>query len=216
MKTPIIVLTAGFAIVVYGAVQTLPTPMPRHEIPTNIPQQTAETTAVPTLTLPQGGKLETDFIKLVRDYAAQYASAPNDMAKGAARVKRAAALRALFQSMPHGGGDWVGEVTELSSTSSGKGILTVKIADGITMGTTNNEFSDSMGEPTLIMPDTPVYGQAVQLHEGEYVSFKGNLVMGKADWFLEMSLLQHNSMTRPHWNVRFTSVTPLQGQQAKQ
>jgi hypothetical protein len=61
----------------------------------------------------------------------QYASAPNDMAKGASRPARARAVCAALSSRSVSG--WVGRVTDLTTNGEGKGVLKVEIGPDVSV-----------------------------------------------------------------------------------
>jgi hypothetical protein len=153
--------------------------------------------------------IEQEFIGLIRRYAAIYQAGDNDLVKGQARPARARAICKLFRSTNQHQVPWVGEVTDMSSTSKGAAILTIKIADGITISTTNNEFSDALGDKTLLQPGTNVYAQAASLHVGQTVLFNGLFLLSEDDCFQERSLTQEGSMTEPDWAMRFQQLRPV-------
>jgi hypothetical protein len=153
------------------------------------------------------GTNEAAFISAIGDAKSEYNNGSNDLIKGAARVHRRERLCQLVQSMAVRG--WTGTVAELSSSSSGKGVLVVSIGPQITVATTNNDFSDSI-DHTLLDPSSNVFKQAVSLSKGQRVSFSGFFLPSKTDCVEERSLTQDGSMTDPEFNFRFSDVQAAQ------
>jgi hypothetical protein len=158
--------------------------------------------------IPPGPPAEIRFIDIVRQGAASYAAGTNDMAKGAAKPARAAAFADLFASGHTILIPWTGKIETLSTNGDGKGVLKVRIAQGITVSTTNNDFSD-IGEETLIDPRSRVFQQAERLREGQLVRFKGTFISDGTSGVRERSLLMENSMAEPDFAMRFTDIQPL-------
>ncbi len=194
------------------------------EPPTPVATRPVEPAAhpAPASVAPVAAPVTTDdteqaFIKAVKEARDEYSSGGNEMAKGAARVHRAETVcRALHAVHLQADGTfvplttvhaWTGSVAKLSSNSDGKGVLAITIAPDVTIETTNNSFSD-MFEHTLIEPTSPVYRQAVALHEGQKVTFSGTFFTTEADCAHEESLTQEGSMTEPEYIFKFSDVTP--------
>jgi uncharacterized protein len=150
---------------------------------------------------------EIAFISAIDEARREYNDGSNDLIKGAARVHRRERLCQLLRSAVVRG--WTGTVTELSSSSSGKGVLVVSIGPQITVATTNNDFSDSI-DHTLLDPSSNVFKQAVSLSKGQRVSFSGFFLPSKTDCVEERSLTQDGSMTDPEFNFRFSDVQAAQ------
>lgn len=146
---------------------------------------------------------EAGFISVINDARIEYNNGSNDMAKGAARVNRRDHLCQLVKSMAVQG--WTGTIVELSSSSSGKGVLVVSIGPKITIRTTNNEFSDSINH-TLLSPSSNVFRQAVSLSKDQRIVFSGSFLSGDTDCVQETSLTQEGSMTDPEFQFLFTDV----------
>ena len=96
-------------------------------------------------------------------------------------------------------------IAKLSSSSSGKGALVVTIGPKITIGTTNNEFSDSINH-TLLSPSSNVFQQVVSLSKDQQIVFSGSFLPGDTDCVQETSLTQEGSMTDPEFQFLFTDV----------
>lgn len=165
-------------------------------------------TMLPTATLaadipPQEARL----ISIVSDSSSGYDSANNDFQKGAERVKRA---KAICNSIPsRSAKNWVGTVEDLSSTSDGYGVLSIRISDHITVSTNNNKLSDSLGTlKTLVVPDSPVFQKMANLSKGQKVIFSGVFAPAQNDCLEELSITQSGSMSDPEFEIRFTDVSP--------
>ena len=90
---------------------------------------------------------EADLISIIDAARSEYKSAPNDFTKGAARVHRRERLCQFARGLEVRG--WTGTIAELSSSSSGKGVLVVGSVSRSKWGTTNNELSNAF-EHTLV------------------------------------------------------------------
>jgi hypothetical protein len=149
---------------------------------------------------------EQELIAIVRRYAAAYNSASNDMARGALRPQRAAAICALHLGTVTG---WYGKVSALSSNNEGKGVLAIQIADEVTVGTTNNSLSDGLASiPTLIPIGSDVQAAAMQLKKGQLVQFSGRFGSHRDDCLEETSLTVWGAMTDPEFLFQFSTIGP--------
>jgi hypothetical protein len=124
--------------------------------------QKAEMMVLPP-TMPEAEKL---LIAAVEKARAAYAADANEMAQGAARPARAKEICAALKDL--GVSNWLGEVETLSSNSDGLGVLSVRIANGISIKTWNNTISD-VENRTLIDPETAVFKRAAILTKGQKV-----------------------------------------------
>lgn len=105
--------------------------------------------------------------------------------------------------------DWVGEVEDVETTTGGdSGVLTIRIADDIDLGTHNNGFSDTLGgDDTLIDKNSPLYDDLAELGEGDKVTFTGEFIPDDEACVREMSLTDQGSVATPTFLMRFTAVT---------
>ena len=92
---------------------------------------------------------QRSFVAAATAAIATYRSAPNDLAKGGVRAQRRTDMCRTIRGRTITG--WVGKITELSSNSDGKGVLTIALGSGISVKTWNNAISDLMHH-TLIEP----------------------------------------------------------------
>jgi hypothetical protein len=150
---------------------------------------------------------EAAFVSVVSDTRSEYNNGSNDMVKGAARVHRRERLCQLVQSVVVRG--WTGTIVKLSSSSRGNGVLSVSIGPQITIGTTNNELSDSF-DHTLLSPLSNVFRQVVSLSQEQRILFSGSFLPGDTDCVHETSLTQEGSMTDPEFLFHFTDVKVVQ------
>lgn len=158
-----------------------------------------------------GPDREAWLISTVDQFSAAFQSAPNDMAKGLIRHQRAIALCGKESPVKADLGavsGWEGTVETLDSTNDGRGILVVRIGPHVTLGTTNNALSESIGpEKTLIPLDSPLYRVAVALKTGQRVRFDGHFFPSKEDCLKETSLTRAGGMTDPDFLFAFTGLT---------
>lgn len=150
---------------------------------------------------------EAAFLVAVQSAREAFQSAPNDLARGAAKAQRRAGVCAALRS----GMDvrnWTGTVRELGANGDGKGILTIEIGDDVELRTWNNFFSDAADE-TLIDPNSTVFAAASHLSKGDPVRFSGNLFPDDVDCVKESSLGLAGSVEHPSYIMRFSAVAPL-------
>lgn len=147
------------------------------------------------------------LLSVVRDYADRYKSAPNEMAQGALRPARA---RVICQALPDPSAtDWMGSVELLSSNNEGKGVLSVRISDSLSVETMNNALSD-IPYNTLIPVGSRVQQEAMALHHGQRVVFSGSFVPDNDDCIKETSLTVWGDMTEPSFLFRFSAIRPAE------
>jgi hypothetical protein len=146
---------------------------------------------------------EASFLVAVTAARSEYNLCQNDMAKGASRLNREKALCSILTGTHID--QWIGKATSLTTNSSGKGIIVVQIAPGVTIETTNNEISDAL-DHTLLSQDSSVFRQAMTLKEGDTISFSGDFISSDIDCIREMSITLEGSMTEPEFLFHFTSI----------
>ena len=105
--------------------------------------------------------------------------------------------------------DWVGTVERLWSNNEGRGVLSVRVSDILSVETMNNAFSD-IDYNTLIPVGSKVQQEAMALHQGERVTFSGNFVPDKDDCIKENSLTVSGDMTEPAFLFRFSAIRPAE------
>lgn len=149
---------------------------------------------------------EAALVAAVASARQQYASGPNEMAKGAARPARAKALCAAVPSKTATG--WIGKVASLSTNGDGKGVLNVKIGPDTYVQTVNNSFSDILNK-SLIEPSSPLFQIATALHEGQLIKFSGKFFPSQADCLQELSMSLSGSIQEPEFTFAFSSISPL-------
>jgi hypothetical protein len=155
---------------------------------------------------PNTSEVETLLIAAVEKARAAFAAGANDMAKGAARPARAKEICAILKNQRLVS-DWVGKVETLSSNSDGLGVLSIQIAEGISIKTWNNAISD-IQDKTLIDPESAVFKLAVTLKIGQRVTFGGQFFPSPTDCIREGSLTQEGSLTKPEFIFRFSDIAP--------
>ncbi len=155
---------------------------------------------------------EAAFIAQVNQSAKEFREAKNEMAAGGVRAKRKDALCELMKSKQIK--NWVGTIKSLSTNSDGRGVLSITIADNITLSTTNNIISDGLNPmETLIDPKSTVFDNASQMAQGHIVSFSGKFAKNSTDCVQETSMTMEGSMKEPEFLFKFDSVNALQTSQ---
>lgn len=149
---------------------------------------------------------ESDFVNIIQQYVQMFNSASNDFVKGTTRVNRAKDLCKMNIFSVH---DWEGTISNLSSNSSGFGVISIQVAPEITLSTNNNSLSDSLSTvQTLISPNDSLYSTMSSLSQGQTVKFSGMFLHDSVDCFKEQSLTQEGSMTEPEFTFKFTNIIP--------
>jgi hypothetical protein len=154
--------------------------------------------------MPEAEKL---LIAVVERARATYHAGANEMAKGAARPTRAKEICKVLKDFQVS--NWLGEIETLSSNSDGWGVLSIQIAQGISLKTWNNAISD-MVDKTLIDPESAVFKQAVGLKKGQKVNFSGQFSRNSTDCVREGSLTLKGSLTQPEFIFRFADLAAIE------
>ena len=175
----------------------------------DIKQNTISSVPVQTSTIDENPveviDTESNFINTINQYTQMFNNGTNDFVKGSTRVNRA---KALCKMNIFSVKNWKGTISNLSSNSSGLGVVAIQIASGITLTTNNNSFSDSISTvQTLIHPNDPLYSVISSLSQGQEVKFSGMFLHDDDDCFNEQSLTQEGSMTEPEFTFKFTNIT---------
>lgn len=145
------------------------------------------------------------LVGVVESARERYRAGANDMAKGSVRIDRREEICAIIKTYTDG--EWVGFIDELSTNGDGLGVLSIKIAPNVTVGTWNNALSD-IGDGTLIDPKSAVYKTAIGMKVGNVVKFTGQFIEDSTDCIKESSLTMDGSMEEPDFVVKFNSLAP--------
>ena len=153
-------------------------------------------------------KEQTYFINIVNNSKNAYNTAPNELAQGGTKPQRGKTLCRWFGRSLRVQG-WVGHIRSLTTNGDGWGILSIRIADNISLETTNNAYSNAYFK-TLIKPGTKLFKDLATLNRGDRVKFSGTFLRdkdpSKADCIDESSLTLKGSMTDPDFSFRFHKV----------
>ena len=144
---------------------------------------------------------EAEFITVVQKGIAGGESADNDLKVGLTMKKRDRAICKLDVTKPK---DWTGTITTLDSNGDGDGILTVELADGISVGTWNNAFSD-ISDNTLIK-SSKLLDRLSEMSEGDQVSFSGSFIKDSETCVANKGLTKVGKLMRPEFVFRFSAV----------
>lgn len=134
-----------------------------------------------------------------------YNKASNDMARTQVRRERGRALRAIGDRVD----GWRGTITEVTTTGSGKGVFRMSLAEpcqDFTIGTTNNDFSDALGRPTLIDPNSTTFDTLATMKVGSRIeNVHGVLIDDRSgiDGFQHIALTEYGGMTETAFLFRF-------------
>ena len=146
---------------------------------------------------------ETAFVTAVQ--RGQDVGTANDIRLVEAKQARNAALcKAVPSRVAH---DWVGTLTKVDTVLGGdSGVVEVKVADGVTIGTWNNGLSD-LGDHTLLAPGSPLYRKLARLDPGDSVRFSGRFLPDSDECLRESSLTDTGSMQTPSFIFRFSALS---------
>lgn len=153
---------------------------------------------------------EAAFIQIVADAQQKAHDAQNDMQKGGIKAERDKALCQSLQtsSAQH----WTGKIKTIDSTSDGKGVLAVEIADNILVKTWNNALSD-IAYHTVLEPGSPVFVAAARMKPGMPVALSGSFFRasddGSGDCFKESSVRLSGKLREPEFIFKFDFIAPL-------
>lgn len=150
---------------------------------------------------PKAPSDEAEFITVVQKGIAGGESADNDLKVGLAMKKRDRAICKLDVTKPK---DWTGTITTLDSNGDGDGILTVELADGISVATWNNAFSD-ITDNTLIK-SSKLLDRLSEMSEGDQVTFSGSFIKDSETCVANKGLTKVGKLMRPEFVFRFSAV----------
>jgi hypothetical protein len=151
--------------------------------------------------------LQKRFLAAVTSAQDKAEAADNDLQLGAALSTRNKAICSMVGRGAVRG--WVGEVSTLDANGDGKGILEIKLADDVEVGTWNNFLSDAVDE-TLIEPG-PLFDKIIALEEGQRVRFSGELVeeLGGDPCINDSRMTLYGKVSDPFFIFRFSDVRPI-------
>lgn len=147
---------------------------------------------------------EAEFVTIVSEAQEAIKSSTNDMQVGGVKARRDADICKLITETSING--WLGKVEDIGANSDGKGVISLKLADGITVRTWNNSFSDG-SDNTLIESGTDVFESASSLKNGDIVRFSGDFIADKGSCLRETSLSLRGKISSPEFIFRFRNIT---------
>jgi hypothetical protein len=147
----------------------------------------------------------TMIVIVQRAHQAFVVAGSNELQARLTRPARALELCEFFKSTSVR--NWTGVISHLSTDNDDRGILTIKVADDIEIGTWHSAVSDT--HRTLIEPDSAVYRSTLELRKGTPVIFSGEFFRKDSDCLYESSVTLRASMTAPTFIFKFTNVGPI-------
>ncbi len=166
-------------------------------------QAPAPAPAPPIIPLPA---IETQFIQIVSTAQQGIIGADNNMKKGGIKSVRDKSICKLLTHLNLK--DWVGTVEEIDSNSDGKGVLSVSIAQDITIKTWNNDISD-FEHHTLINPESALFKSASNLKVGQRVKFSGQVFRDSENCISEGSISLDGKISSPEYIMKFSAISAL-------
>lgn len=147
---------------------------------------------------------QTKFCDSVNDFTKKYAIAPNELKKSQLRVARKKELQDVLASLRFN--DWVGELTELGTTTDGGACVSVRLHNSpIILKTWNNHISD-LFDNSIIPINTPLYENISNLPKNCNVKINGTFRVSDEDFLKECSITEEGSMTEPEFIVNFNQI----------
>ena len=146
------------------------------------------------------------FEKTCADSKAEYDQGTNDLQKSTARGNR---TRALRQQGLNSANNWIGTIDTVTTNGDGKGVISIKLNDNISVATHNNAFSD-IGDNTLIPEGSALFNSLSTLKKGSKVRFSGNFFSkDEKDYLKTISMTVSDAMEKVKFLMKFTSVALL-------
>jgi hypothetical protein len=147
---------------------------------------------------------QIDFCDCVNYFTKQYAIAPNELKKSQLRIARKKKLQDVLASLRFN--DWVGELTELGTTTDGGAYVSVRLHNSsIILKTWNNHVSD-LFDNSIIPINTPLYENVSNLPKNCNVKINGAFRVSDEDFLKECSITEEGSMTEPEFIVNFNQI----------
>jgi hypothetical protein len=146
---------------------------------------------------------QKSFVGVIEKYKAIYDAAKNDLQRGNERLNRDEALCSVT-----GGSNvksWTGVLEDVGATSEGLAYLRVKIGDGVTIETWNNELSDFMDD-TLVQRSSELYDIILSLEEGQKVVFSGSFVPDDGSCLDTKNFSEYFAIESPEFLFRFSGI----------
>jgi|GEM_PF-689006 len=166
-------------------------------------KSTSTKTSVPAINKPG---IQSQLEGVVTKYISQYKQAKNELQKSSLRSKRRGDIAATVTNFQIQ--NWVGTISELSTNSEGKAILSIRINPNIEIKTWNNALSD-IASNTLIDQNSDLYNQLIELAVGQQIYFSGYFLNGDEDYLQETSMTEEGAMVNPEFLMKFTNVSTI-------
>ena len=146
---------------------------------------------------------ERVFVEAIAVHRELFMGAQNELQQSVAREQRRQIIQGKLKHTKILG--WVGTISELSTNSDGKAILSVEIAPKLYLRTWNNAVSDFASD-TLIEKSSPLYVRLLSAKLGDEVRVSGVFFTSEQDGFQETSMTIRGSMTEPEFLFKFSEV----------
>lgn len=148
------------------------------------------------------------LLQTVARARALFVAAKNPEEKRRARRERS---RDLCMGLPDASAvEWLGEIEDVSVTRDLRGIVRIRLGDGIVVRTWTTGASD-LNDRTLMGLSDPLFAEAMALRKGDKVVFSGAFPRDSDDCLREASLTVHGSLTRPEFIIRFSRIERTPG-----
>ncbi len=159
----------------------------------------------PSIIIPNNQKV---FVKIVSSFIKKYNQSTNELQKSSVKRKRSNKLKEFFKDEVSIS-NWVGRVSRLRTTSSGNAELKIKLSGNqrISIGTTNNEFTDALQETTLIPIGSKLFDKVSGFSTGDKIRFSGNFIVSdEGSYINEQSITESGSMRNPEFLFHFSEI----------
>lgn len=142
---------------------------------------------------------ERAYVAAIEAARTGYEAAPNELKKSAVAADL---QKKVMAAVPQGKAEgWVGRLDNMGTTGDGRAYVSIRIAEGMTVKTWSNGFSDS-GDSTLISQGSRIYASLSDLAEGAPVRFTAQLMR-------TVDLTERGRVEEPDMLARFTKIEAL-------
>jgi len=146
---------------------------------------------------------QQQLVSIVSTYANKFQSAKNELQESSYRSERKHEIKQAVTSLFVK--DWVGTISELSTNSEGKVILSIRVSPKVEIKTWNNALSDTI-QRTMIDSASPLYKKLFDASKGLKIRFTGSFFASAIDGIEETSLTISGSMMNPEFLFKFQDI----------
>ena len=149
------------------------------------------------------------FIKIIDKHREEFKLAKNDIQKSVIKEKRKKAINKLLKKRKVR--KWTGIIKRLTTSKSGKIILLVEIADGISLQTQKSDMLESFAKTnTLIKKESKLYNKLLNLSEGTKIKLIGKFINSKDGTVMANNFGMNSVMLYPSYLFKFINIKTIE------